>query len=78
VKCSKVFHRLRVGVRTFGALLWSTLIQAEECQVVQFARNDFGPYAWRSGGMDVGRGPRLLRLICCVKRSMIGPRLRDW
>ena len=62
MKCSKVFHPLRVGGRTFGALSWRTLIQARQCQVAQSARNDFGPYAWRSGG--IGRGPRLLRLIC--------------
>jgi hypothetical protein len=42
VKCSKVFYRLRVGARTFGALSWPTLIQSEECQVAQFAPNAFG------------------------------------
>ncbi len=84
VKCSQVFHRLRVGVRTFGALSWPTLIQAEQCRVAQFAPNDFGPYGWRSGGLDggvgclAGSGLHLLRLICRVKRSMIGPHSRDW
>lgn len=42
MKCSKVFYRLRVGARTFGALSWPTLIQSEECQVAQFAPNAFG------------------------------------
>lgn len=80
MNCSKGFHRLRVGVRTFGALLSPTLIQAEQCRVAQFARNDSGPYAWRGGAIDggVGCGLLFLRLICRVKRSMIGPRLRDW
>jgi len=67
VKCSKVFYRLRVGARTFGALSWPTLIQSEECQVAQFAPNAFGPYALRSGGIHggVGCGPWLSRPICC-------------
>ena len=66
MKCSKVFCRSRVGARTFGALSWPTLIRGEECQVARFARNDFGPVAWQSGGIDGGVGPGrgLLRLIC--------------
>ena len=37
-------------VPSFRSPSWPTLVQPEQRAVAHFARNDFRPYAWRSGG----------------------------
>ncbi len=84
MNCGQAFHLLHVGARIFGTLLRPKLIQFEQSRVAEFARNDFGPCAWRSRaaggcvGPLVGRSLDLLRLICFAKGCKIGPHSRDW
>ena len=65
MKCSKVFYRLRVGARTFGALSWPTLIQARSVRSPDLLRMTLELLGKRRYHGSSAPVRWLLRLICC-------------